>query len=413
MPNKNLSEKLFKPKFNQPETSTLMRRIPDISPENRPNEQSPHWYRSLDKVMWLWQGVPYLDITDVLSRIAVSTHPRTAPDRLDTVAGYNSGNWNYEWSKQAMIWQQKARGTPENNTLLAGQRWLNVANLFSIASYPHLRGDKLAEQAELLANRAFDEACTRLPYERKLIEFSVEGGRLTGALYLPTTLGGPYPTVLFCGNLGHFQSDYFQLFQRYLAPAGFAMLCIDFPSVGYSAKWKLSYDCSKLHQQVLQQLATVPWVDHHKVVALGVLFGANIAVRLAYLEPSRLKGVISWNGLVHHMMMDDKSHLQLTDMHKDILASRLGLNHVPDSLLATEMTRYSLKIQGLLGRRRSQVPMLAMCTDHTIFGVQDDAKLIASSSEQGKLMQINKRPLRNHINLSLKQMMEWIVKVID
>lgn len=412
MPNKNLSEKLFKPKFNQPETSTLMRRLSDMPQTESSDGRSSHWYRSFNKAMWLWQGIPYLDITDALSRIAISTHSRSNPQYLDTVAGYNSGNWNYEWSKQAMVWQRKALETPENNALLAGQRWLNAANLFSIASYPHLRGDQLAEQSELLANRAFDEACLRLPHERKLIEFPVEGGRVTGVLYLPTALGGPYPTVFFCGSLGHLQSDYFQLFQRYLAPAGYAMLCIDFPSVGYSSKWKLSYDCSKLHQQVLQQLATVPWVDHHNVVALGMLFGANIAVRLAYLEPSRLKGVVSWDGLVHHMMVDDKAHFKIDEMYKDVLASRLGMNNVPDSLLAAEMTRYSLKVQGLLGRRTA-VPMLAMCTDQTVYGVKDDAQLIASSSSHGKLMQVNKRPLRNHINTSLKNMMDWIAKVID
>lgn len=92
------------------------------------------------------------------------------------------------------------------------------------------------------------------------------------------------------------------------------MLCIDMPSVGYSAKWKLSYDCSKLHQQVLKQLSNVPWIDHNHVFALGFLFGANIAVRLAYLEPGRLRGVISLDGLVHHLMVDHKAHQNIPDV---------------------------------------------------------------------------------------------------
>ena len=60
------------------------------------------------------------------------------------------------------------------------------------------------------------------------------------------------------------------------------MLTLDMPSIGSSCKWKLTQDSSYLHQQVLIQLASVPWVDHQRVSAFGFRFGANVAVRLAY-----------------------------------------------------------------------------------------------------------------------------------
>ncbi len=55
-------------------------------------------------------------------------------------------------------------------------------------------------------------------------------------------------------------------------------------------------DAKSGHQPVasaraLRHLENVPWIDHTRVAAFGFRFGANIAVRLGYLEPQRLKAV--------------------------------------------------------------------------------------------------------------------------
>ncbi|HFX8012564.1 TPA: alpha/beta hydrolase, partial [Escherichia coli] len=108
----NLSETLFKPRFKHPETSTLVRRFNHGS---QPPVQSaldgktiPHWYRMINRLMWIWRGVDPREILEVQSRIVMSDAERTDDDLYDTVIGYRGGNWNYEWSKQAMEWQQKA-----------------------------------------------------------------------------------------------------------------------------------------------------------------------------------------------------------------------------------------------------------------------------------------------------------------
>ncbi|WP_233406597.1 alpha/beta hydrolase, partial [Escherichia coli] len=41
---------------------------------------------------------------------------------------------------------------------LSGRHWLHAATLYNIAAYPHLKGDDLAEQAQALSNRAYEEA---------------------------------------------------------------------------------------------------------------------------------------------------------------------------------------------------------------------------------------------------------------
>ena len=161
----NLTETLFKPRFKHPETSTLVRRF---NPGTMPAVQSaldgknvPHWYRMINRLMWIWRGIDPREILDVQARIVMSESERTDSDLYDTVVGYRGGNWIYEWSKQAMLWQQKA--SQEEDATLSGKHWLHAANLYSIAAYPHLKGDELAEQAQALANRAYEEAAQRLP----------------------------------------------------------------------------------------------------------------------------------------------------------------------------------------------------------------------------------------------------------
>ncbi|MDC4851257.1 alpha/beta hydrolase, partial [Acinetobacter baumannii] len=143
----------------------------------------------------------------------------------------------------------------------------------------------------------------------------------------------------------------YSLYERYFAPRGIAMLTIDMPSVGFSSKWKLTQDSSLLHQHVLKALPNVPWVDHTRVAAFGFRFGANVAVRLAYLESPRLKAVACLGPVVHTLLSDFKCQQQVPEMYLDVLASRLGIHDASDEALRVELNRYSLKVQGLLGRR--------------------------------------------------------------
>ncbi|MFC3394711.1 esterase FrsA [Brenneria rubrifaciens] len=407
----NLSETLFKPSFKHAETSTLVKRTRHTSEAlgvhyTLEGEHTRSWYRMLNRLMWIWRGVDPWDIEEVLSRIAVSKAERSREHLLDTVIGYRSGNWIYEWVKQGASWQQQAMdGTDDAQN---GQWWLNAANLYSIAAYPYIKGDELAEQAQTLANRAYEEAAKYLPYELKELSFPIQGGgSLIGFLHLPQSGKAPFPTILMCGSLDVLQSDYYRLFRDYLAPAGMAMLTIDVPSVGFSSRWKLDQDSSFLHQQVLRALPDVPWVDHCRVGAFGFRFGANIAVRLAYLESQRLRAVACLGPVVHHLLCDAQRQQQVPDMFMDVLASRLGMPFSTDMALKIELGRYSLKTQGLLGRR-CPTPMLAGYWDNDLVSPKEEASLIANSSAQGKLLPVNFSPVYQNFHRALQQISGWL-----
>lgn len=406
----NLSETLFKPRFKHRETSTLVNRVastlnPGINSALDGRSQSS-WYRIINRIMWVWRGADPLEVEMVLARIAASDAERSDARLLDTVVGYRSGNWIYEWSQQAMTWQQRAQQEPLAQR--AGEMWLQAANLYSIAAYPHLKGDELAEQAEVLANRAYGEAARLLSFELRELTFNVPDGKpISGFLHLPEGAEGPYPTVLLCGGLDMLQSDSHRLFRDYLAPAGMAMLTIDMPSVGQSLHYTLSQDASRLHQAVLQQMASLPWVDSTRISALGFRFGANVAVRLAYLESRRLRAVACLGPVVHHLLSDGNLHQRVPPMYIDVLASRLGMASVSDVALLTELRCYSLKNQGLLGRR-CPTPMLAAYWDHDPFCPRQEAQLIANSSARGELLAVSSSPLYQGFDRALHQICEWI-----
>ena len=43
----------------------------------------------------------------------------------------------------------------------------------------------------------------------------------------------------------------------------------------------------------------MPWIDHTRVGVMGFRFGGNIAVRLAYIYPKLIKGVVALGPLIH------------------------------------------------------------------------------------------------------------------
>lgn len=94
----------------------------------------------------------------VLSKIASSSHSRTNDDWLDTVMGYHSGNWTFEWIKLGMDHQKRAN---EMQGEEAADELFTASLCFSIAGYPHLKNDNLASQAQVLANKAYSDGAEK------------------------------------------------------------------------------------------------------------------------------------------------------------------------------------------------------------------------------------------------------------
>lgn len=416
----NLSEQLFKPQFDYPETSSLVQRVDCDYVDYQhalDGENHRNWYRVLNRLLWHWRGLSLIEIEAVLARIAVSDKKKSNPQWIDTVKGYQSGNWIYEFLSQANYWQQQAsllnqQSSEEAIKSRLHKYYLTASQYASLSSYPHYKNDKLALQAQLLAYRYYQQALDYSPYDYKMLSFKIGKQNIEGILHLPyKDKHSACPIVLLCCGLSHLQFDFYPYFSQYLAPYGIGLLTIDTPGIGQSANIKLTQESSIIHQTVLEQLATVPWIDHKRVILAGFRFGTQIATRLSYLVPDRIKGLLCFAPIIHQLYVDKKIHSYLPIMFKDLLADRLGLTSSSNQYLATELSYYSLKSQGLINKPCS-VPVMSILFDKDILGSESDAKLL-NSTQRHQRLKVASTPLLQSLDKAFIQSSRWIASLIE
>lgn len=403
---KNLSEKLFKKHRQGKETSSLTQYMPsslEFLAEKKQQEQYS-WYRNLRRYQWIWQGIDPIEQEEVLARIASSEHSRTEDQWLDTVIGYRPGNWAYEWTSLGMRHQKRAADLTGDE---ASDEFFTASLCFSIAGYPHLKGDNLAIQAQVLASSAYEEAMKNSRYITRQISVPFQGKSIQANLHLPHT-ERPLPVVIVSAGLDSLQTDLWRIFRDYLAEKEIAMLTVDMPSVGSSSHWQLTEDSCKLHRAVLEELAHLPWVDHHSVGLLGYRFGGNAMLRLSFIEQDKIKACVALGAPIHDTLSSADKVKNMPKMYLDVLASRLGKNVVDVNSLAGQMMAWSLKVQGFLSSKRTKVPVLALALEGDPVSPYSDNKLAALFSHYGKAKQISSKSISVGYEQSLDLAIKWL-----
>ena len=400
----NLSVTLFKIQKQALETSGLIPYLPS-SLEQISVKTERRWYRELRRPQWIWQGVEPIELESILSRIAVSDKNRTRDEWLDTVSGYHAGNWAYEWIHAGMRHQKSAS---ELQGDAAAEACFKASLYFSIAGYPHIKGDNLATQSQVLANQAYDMAAKQTSHKIEKIQIPYKGKKITCYLHLPHT-EKPLPVVIVSGGMDSLQTDMWRLYRDFLAPNNIAMLTLDMPSVGHSSYWPLTEDSSCLHQAVLNHLPNIPWVDRFHAAVMGFRFGGNVALRLSFLEPDRLKACVALGAPIHHILSNSAQLKKMPKMYLDVLASRLGKKVVDINSLTSQMQAWSLKNQGFLsGGRKTSVSVLSIGLQGDPVSPKSDNKLAALFSQYGKGVELKSKTLHSGYEEVLNQMIEWI-----
>ncbi|WP_217510734.1 esterase FrsA [Vibrio metschnikovii] len=404
--NINLSETLFQQHKEAKETSSLTQYMPSSSEffEQKMEQDPFSWYRNLRRLQWAWLGINPIDQEEVLANMASSEHSRSHEKWLDTVIGYHSGNWTYEWTKLGGRYHKQSEALTGE---AAAERMFSASLCYSIAGYPHLKNDTLAIQARVLANAAYKQASELTQYTIKPLEFDYQGKKILGHLHLSHT-DEPQPVVIVSAGLDSLQTDMWRLFRDYLAKRNIAMLTIDMPSVGHSNHWSLTQDSSCLHQAVLNQLAPLPWVDHRRVGLIGFRFGGNAMVRLSFIESDKIKACVAIGAPVHDVFVSQQKMKLMSKMYMDVLASRIGKHAVDIPSLSAQLMAWSLKVQGFLATRRTKVPILALAMEGDPVSPASDNHLIATFSQGGQSKQIKSESLTRGYEQSLDLAIKWL-----
>ena len=404
--NINLSETLFVNHKQAKETSELTRYMPTnraLLDEMR-QSSGQRWYRNLNKLQWIWQGIDPIEMESVLAKIAGSSHSRTHEEWLDTVMGYHGGNWTFEWTKLGMQHQKRAN---EMQGEASADELFNASLCYSIAGYPHLKNDNLAIQAQALATKAYQEATEKTEYVIKRIEVPYNGKKIVAYLHLAGT-EKPKPVVIVSGGLGSLQTDMWRLFRDHLAPKDIAMLTVDMPSIGHSSHWTLTEDSSRIHQAVLNELPNIPWVDHFRVGLMGFRFGGNALIRLSFMEQFKIRACVSLGAPIHDIFSSPAKLKKMPKMYLDLLATRLGKEVVDINSLSGQMMAWSLKTQGILASRKTKVPILAMSLEGDPVSPYSDNQLVALFSDYGQAKKIRSKTITQGYEQSLDLAIKWL-----
>ena len=411
----NLTEKLFTRVKKVLETSEISNSSPVDEQDSSLTESfidgalSPHWYRLLRRPTWAWQGADPVEVEQTLARIAMGQGERSHERYLDTIKGYVPGNWVYEWSQLAGRYFNTGRELAgRGDGAGALKNLLKAVRYYSIASYPHLKNDELADQAQLLGNMAYREAGRLFKVPLKELQVPFRGKTIQGYLHLPTT-DKPVPLVIVSGGIDALQVDFLNFYFKCLEPHGIGMLSLDMPGTGYAEHWPLVQDTSRLHQAVLNHLSEVAWVDHQRIAMVGFRLAGNVAARLAFIEPFKLRTVVCIGAGINQVFTNQEMFARCPRMMRDGLANRLGADAAQWDLLRTKCQVFSLKTQGLLGSRTS-VPILSIGHKRDFICPEQDVRALASASRNGKAVVFDKQPLLEVYDEALKETVDWLKK---
>ncbi|GAJ71994.1 LOW QUALITY PROTEIN: fermentation/respiration switch protein [Vibrio sp. JCM 18904] len=400
---KNLSETLFVKHKQAKETSALTQYMPTSKKilDEREAQGDRAWYRHLRRLQWAWQGLSPIEMEGVLSKIASSSHSRTNDDWLDTVMGYHSGNWTFEWIKLGMDHQKRAN---EMQGEEAADELFTASLCFSIAGYPHLKNDNLASQAQVLANKAYSDGAEKTKYTIKQIEVPYQNRKIIANLHLPRT-DKQLPVVMVSAGLDTLQTDMWRLFRNRLAPRDIAMLTVDMPSVGHSSHWPLTENSScyiKRYMSFTRYLGLI-------ITKWGLGFVLVVMHdQTLFCRAGKDQSLCRSRRTRTYFYFPPKKLQKMPKMYLDLLASRLGKNAVDINSMAGQMMAWSLKVQGFLSSRKTKVPILALSLEGDPVSPHSDNQLVALFSQYGRAKKISSKTITKGYEQSLDLAIKWL-----
>ena len=251
--------------------------IPD-----KPLFEEDNWYRDLRVGHWLSGGSTIEQIERILRRINRSAGDRRVDEWADTQLDYGPGNWVYEWSEAARKQEAMGHRAAKAGRLdEARERYLDAANLYGIAKYPHLNSaeDDAAYKAQL---RAYEAAGKYFDKPLEKLEILVDGTAISGYLHMPAGSGedSPVPVVLISGGIDVFKAE-FHLLADELNKRGVAAFTHDMKSTGESTYQLLESDYYRYHLAYAEALTARPDIDGDHIAVYGQSFGGNPVARLA------------------------------------------------------------------------------------------------------------------------------------
>lgn len=353
MSDQNLSEVLFKPKFDYPETSMISNsgvELPFLTKQDRMLGFNKHYYRALNRFLWGLSGGNPLDIDEALANITVSKNERSRPKCYDTVKNYGPGHWIYEFNSIAQKRVLMAHECEEKNDLVRASHNYRIASrYYAIAAYPNLKGDVLALESDAMCRNYYKKMFETDPSFGYLSEesFEVDGKKVSGYLHLPDR-ENVHPCIVCLCAYEESITSFFRLYTNVLKPLGIAAFVIEMPGTGACGKLNLYDHFSMTAENAVTYLATHKSIDSSHIGLYGTGMAATACIRTAVLMKNAVKAMLLVAPFVDSLYTDKEILNSLPLCRRSSICNRLGLDASNWEYVIPRLNAFSLKTQGIL-----------------------------------------------------------------
>ena len=385
----NLSVKLFKPQRKSLETSFISNSVEELVSFN---SKSKNWYRLMPFAYWAWLGIDIIEVMSVISNISSSTNKRTREGVFDTVYEYGSGNWCYEFSQKATEYVAKAQEASENNDSDNAFKYYRFAYLFfAIASYPHLKGDELGEQALIQHYIYYKKAVDFLPGYFEELKIDVEGKTVSAYLHTPNK-SEVLPCVVIYSNYHNLSTEYLRYYREYLFPRNIAMLSVDLPAVGLSRAFDLQPDIGFIHNAVIEHVINnCLYINRNKIGLLSQRFGSIAAVHSLIKFNKNVKCACFIGPILHEFFVNKEALERTPSMFRASISNRIGFDTNMWHIVSSQLQVYSVQKRGLLTNLDLDNPILIIGDKNDLLSTSKDIQVAQKISDEHKIKYLDSK----------------------
>jgi esterase FrsA len=321
---------------------------------------------------------------DVQRRVAQQQPPfdDVRPEEVERVLSalttLDKDEWGKRWCDVGL-----AHESHGDELLAQGARAKEIGDAYYLAySYCHIGrypvpSSPAKHDAYGHTRRTFLKAAKYFETPVQLLEIPFEGRKIVAYLQIPQGVSRP-PVVMYWGGVDVWKEDH-QRNSEIMHNKGLATLLVDQPGTGESPVRFAEPNAERQFSAVMDHLATRQDIDGTRVGAWGRSFGAYWAAKLAYVEPTRLKGAVFHGGNAHFGFQEEWLRPALTKTASNYLLGPSGLFDSRSFVLGVKTIddvfrlapRLSLKDLGLLDK--PSAPILI------VNGKLDDQAPIADS----------------------------------
>ncbi len=413
----NLSEVLFRPTRKSLETSFVSNSVAQLPVVPVILKiHSEHWFRLLHRVYWAWLGFDVIELSAVLAKIAASKNRRTRPEILDTVYEYGPGNWVYEFSMQGLKYAElahkaEASDLPQEQKDHEAFKYYRLADLYyDLASYPHLRGDELGNQALVQHYLHYRKAARYTIGDFSELKFPV--GKKTGTMLIHTPDKTKcLPAVIICSNYENLATEYLRFYQEHLGLNNIAMIAVDMPGIGLNANITLEMNSAVIHEAAIDYIVDkVKYIDHHRIGMLGQRIGSNCVIHCMTTHSEYIKCALIAVPILHDILSNKSSLVKTPAMIRASFANRLNFDASNWENIIPLIQVLSVRRQGILVGQKTSIPIKIISVKGDILSSEDDVKLATQVSSKSEVVKLKPAKAFDAFSEIIDLASEWFVK---